>query len=538
MIGAILRAQWQTLRNLRFGQGRGAAIFSLLTSALWYGLWVTLALGAFVFTAGTDNVRLAELVYPRGLMFVMLYWQVSPLLVASLGASLDLKKLLVYPVEPARLFWVEVLLRLSTGIEMLIVLTGSVAGIFANPHFGGWSRLPVLLAGAVLFIVFNLTLAAGMRSLLERILAHKRLREVFVLFMILTVAAPQLLLVLHVPPEALERFFVSEPSRWWPWAAAASILLRGADPIAWLLLAAWTLAGYGFGRWQFQRNLRFDAQAAGSAASERSLFRGGVFDKLYRLPGVLLPDPLGALVEKEVRMLARSPRFRLVFIMGFTFGLLVWLPVVLRRGQGGVMSEHFLTIVSVYALTLLGQVSYWNAFGFDRSATQFYFAAPVRLWQVIVAKNIAAGLYIAAEVMAVAAASFALRLRFRPELLVEALTVTLVFGSFLIAAGNLTSVHLPRALNPERSAQGGGGSRSQALVLLVIPLAAFPVGLAFLGRYAFQSEWVFYGLLAFAGALGAMVYWLSMESATRALMEKREWLIGELARSDGPVASD
>jgi hypothetical protein len=32
------------------------------------------------------------------------------------------------------------------------------------------------------------------------------------------------------------------------------------------------------------------------------------------------------------------------------------------------LSRHFLTLICVYALTLLGQVSYWNCFGFDRSA--------------------------------------------------------------------------------------------------------------------------------------------------------------------------
>ena len=34
------------------------------------------------------------------------------------------------------------------------------------------------------------------------------------------------------------------------------------------------------------------------------------------------------MVEKELRTFARSARFRTVFIMGFSFGLLVWLPVM------------------------------------------------------------------------------------------------------------------------------------------------------------------------------------------------------------------
>ena len=97
-------------------------------------------------------------------------------------------------------------------------------------------------------------------------------------------------------------------------------------------------------------------------------------DRLYRLPALFLRDPLAAIVEKELRSLARTPRFRTVFIMGFTFGLAVWFPVVARaRRERAALGSWFLTVVCVYALTLLGQVSYWNCFGFDRSAAALLF---------------------------------------------------------------------------------------------------------------------------------------------------------------------
>ena len=56
-----------------------------------------------------------------------------PILSASMGSSLDMRKLLVYPVPHGKLFQVEVLLRLTTGVEMLMVLAGGVAGLFRNP---------------------------------------------------------------------------------------------------------------------------------------------------------------------------------------------------------------------------------------------------------------------------------------------------------------------------------------------------------------------------------------------------------------------
>jgi len=76
----------------------------------------------------------------------------------------------------------------------------------------------------------------------------------------------------------------------------------------------------------------------------------------YRLPSTLLKDPLGALIEKEFRFLVRSPRFRLVFIMGFTFGLVLWLPMVfVPRGPLGEFFVQKLSSrwVCVYSLMLM-----------------------------------------------------------------------------------------------------------------------------------------------------------------------------------------
>ena len=45
MIQAILWAQWKSIRILRFGSGKRSTIFSIITSALWYGLWTVAAIG-------------------------------------------------------------------------------------------------------------------------------------------------------------------------------------------------------------------------------------------------------------------------------------------------------------------------------------------------------------------------------------------------------------------------------------------------------------------------------------------------------------
>ena len=64
-------------------------------------------------------------ILPAALLLCFLYWQVIPVLLTSMGASLDLRKLLVYPIPKRALFAIEVILRISTGVEMLLILTGA-----------------------------------------------------------------------------------------------------------------------------------------------------------------------------------------------------------------------------------------------------------------------------------------------------------------------------------------------------------------------------------------------------------------------------
>ena len=540
VIAAILWAQWKSVRILRLGGKRSGAVFAALISLLWYGFWAAVAVGVGAFTSDPNSRRDIERLFPAMLVIVILYWQLAPILVASMGASLDLKKLLVYPIPTGRLFWIEVMLRVTTGLEMLLLLAGGTIGLIRNPAFGGWPGTPRIAAPLLVFVLFNLLLAAGLRSLIERLLGQKRVREVFVLLAVLVGATPQLLIVTGVPRGTLHRLLAENSSGLWPWVAAARLSLTGSAAGPWAVLFAWTAAAYFFGRWQFESNLRFDVQAAQATnLSAASMAESSWRAKLFRLPSLFLPDPVGAIVEKELRTLSRTPRFRLVFIMGFTFGLVVWLPMIIGRGvTHSAVAENFLTLVCLYSLALLGQVTYWNAFGFDRSAAQAYFAWPVPISRALVGKNLAAAIFVFLEVLMVTAACLLLRMQPSPHKILEAYLVTPVVAMYLMAGGNLSSIHMPRALNAERVAQGGSAGRSQAIMLLVYPMALLPVLLAYGARYAFDSETAFYVLLAFAAGLGAVVYWLALESAGMAAERCKEQIITELSRGDGPVAAE
>lgn len=532
MIASILRAQWL---SMRIGGNRGA-VFSAITAVAWYGMWSVISWFAFATARGAPSEVLSSYL-PFVFLGIWIYWQAMPILSASMGSSLDMRKLLLYPVPHGSLFRVEILLRAVSAGEMLLFLTAGAAGLALNPHASAWRAA----ISAALYAAFNLVLASGARSLLERLLSKRRVREVLVFLLFMLWMVPRFLFLGGQRSGLLRSWNAAMETVIWPWTAAAWAALGHSAGAALLSLALWTLAAALFARNQFERSLRFDAAAAQSTP----LPKGAVparssADALYRLPSALLRDPLAAIIEKELRSLARTPRFRMVFVMGFSFGLMVWLPMILggRAARHPTLSRNFLTVVCVYALTLLGQVSYWNCFGFDRSAAQIYYAAPQSIRTTLLGKNLASLVFIYLEALILSAVVTVFRLGVGIAGFLENLLVLAVCALYLLAMGNISSVQYPRGLNPERVSHGGASSRFQALIFLLYPLALLPVFLAYLARYAFSSDLVFYLVLAMAALIGAAVYWIAMDSAAATAIGRREQIISELSRADGPIAAD
>jgi ABC-2 type transport system permease protein len=548
MIAAILRAQFLSMRMA----GRRGAFFSLITGIVWYGIWTAVSFAAW-FTLAQAQAGELRIWVPVGLLGICFYWQAMPILSASMGSSLDMRKLLVYPAPHSRLFLVELLLRLTTGIEMVMVMVGGGLGLVGNRSIVGaagagaapFMQAPRTLAAALGFIVFNVLLASGTRSLLVRLLSRRKVRELLVFFLLLLWMVPRFLFMsgkLH--PDRLRGLDGATQTVAWPWTAAADIALGQSTALALLSIGAWTLAAAWFGRTQFERGLRFDTVAAqatplGTHPGSGVARLQSLAEIFYRSPGLVLRDPLAAIVEKELRTLARTPRYRMVFVMGFSFGLMLWLPMVLRGSAGNsTLSRHFLTLICVYALTLLGQVSYWNCFGFDRSAAQIYFTAPAPLSLTLAGKNLAALVFVYLEVAILVGITALLPVRFGYGQVLETLVVVAVCSLYMMALGNISSVQYPRGLNPSQVSQGGASGRFQALVVLLYPVSLVPVFLAYLARYAFNSELVFCLVLAFAAAIGAVLYWVAMDSAVHTAIKRRERIVQDLSTGDGPVATD
>lgn len=533
-IWAIVVAQWRGWLN----QGPKSVWVMWLVYLVWYGFAGLLAwVAATALPEIKDPRRLAQAV-EAALFLGLLYWQLIPILLASTGMSLDLKRLLVYPVEPSKLFTIEVILRLSTGMEVAIVLAGVSIGLWRHPDAPWWG--PFVFAP---YMAFNMFLSAGVRDLLARLMTKRGVRELVIFGVVLVSALPQMLLMMF-PPERMKgqqilRFFDDLPVLPLPWTMTARTAVGDGAWWAGPAVLLWLALGLWFGFRQFIAGLNWDRAEKPRVKTEpstHSIAVAGWMEGFYRLPSRLLPDPLGVLVEKELRFLSRASRFRLVFFMGFSFGLVIWFPLAFRQGrEQGMLAENFLVWVSLYATLMLGDVLFWNCFGFDRQAAQAYFVMPVRFSTILVGKNVAAVALLFLEVLLVTLACKLFQIRVTLDKVVEAFAVTGMVCLFLLPVGNLMSVRMPRPTNPSSSWRNASGGKAQLLLLVVYPLLGIPVALAYLARYAFGTETAFYLALAGGYIIAGITYYVAMESAVEYAVRESESTIAALSKGEGPI---
>ncbi len=528
-IQIILWAQWRALRRWRRWGGRASGLLAAV-ACLWYAGWAALAMLVAAVAAKPGGDVLLRVHLASALMFAAAYWQLAPILTGSYGGSLEIGKLVAFPVRVERLFWIEVALRLTNAGEVLLLMAGLAVGMARNPAVK-FKTAPAALA---LFCLFNLLAAAGLRQQVQRWMQRRRLREVIAGLLVAAAALPQLLMVAGVPAP-LRRLGQTAGGAWWPWSVTARLALGDSSLGAWTALGGWVLAARFYARRQFARSLRLDADATAQRGTKNP--SPGRLDAIYRLPSRVLPDPLGAMVEKELRSLARSPRFRLLFIMGFTFGVVIFLPMVLSgKTKGGFPGAHGLVLLCAYSLLLLGDAVFWNIFGLDRAAARAYFLYPAPFSRVLAGKNLAAGVFLLLEITAIIAVWALLRLPVNGGIVLEAFLVTATMCLYLLAAGNISSVGYPRPVNPERSMGSAAPGRLRGLLLLLYPLLAAPVLLAYGAWYAFGSRTAFYSVLGLVGGVGAVLYRLSLESAAAWAERDRERFVAALSDGGGPLS--
>jgi len=532
MIQAILQAQWRSMRTFRSGSFSAATVFSWISGLLFYGFWAFAAFGAAAFFSNPASRELFVPVLSPALLLILLYWQITPVVTASMGSSLDLKKLLAYPIPHRKLFLVELMLRVTTCFEMPLVLMGIAIGLIRNPETGGLLRVPVIGGAVLLFIAFNILLAAAFRNLLERLLRRKPVKEVMMLLLVAISILPQYLISQRFRPKQWD---ILPNSPYLPWSAVGHLMLGSAYAVPLLTISIALAAAYYLARSQFEISLRFDGS---SASPQSTALVTGRWEALFRWPARVFPDPIAAIMEKEFRSLLRTSAFRFVFFIAAFMMVLLSFPHLLRGGKVGnsFMNQNILAVSCAYSVLMLGNVSYFNCFGFERSAAQSWFSYPVPFRTTLIAKNLAALCLVVVEVSFVVCVTLVMRVPFTGEKLLESICVSLIAAVYLIALGNIASVAAPNPLNPESINQSGSSKAKNVLILAAFPFVILPVGLAYWARSVFESSPVFFALLAFSALFGAVLYVIGLDSAVKMGDQRREKLLATLSRGDGPIS--
>jgi len=73
-------------------------------------------------------------------------------------------------------------------------------------------------------------------------------------------------------------------------------------------------------------------------------------------------------------------------------------------------------------------------------------------------------------------------------------------------------------------------------MLLLYPLLMAPIGLAYLARYAFETDAAFYAVLLSGYAVAGMTYQVALDSAVEMAEKERERIVTALSATQGPIA--
>jgi ABC-2 type transport system permease protein len=528
---ALARMRLQMLFNsLRLSGGKfnlAARIFRIVFFSA-VGLMMAIGLGFATFSIARENqLRILPVLF----WSVMMLWQLTPVVLTSFQEPVDLSLLLRFPVSFGSYVLEYLVFGLFDASSIVggLCLSGIWTGIVcARPELAGWVTAAVLL-----FAAFNILLTRMIFAWVDRWLAQRRTREVLGIVFLFCLLGLQLLnpalygehgrpskktvlTFLHAAHTA-EKVQKSLPPGLGAGAIEAAQKGHGVEATA-------SLAG-----------LAFYALAAGSVLGLRlrAEYRG---ESLGEAPRVVakqeerrrlfdLSGPVGAVVEKEFRYLARSG-----VMLYSLLAPLIMLFVLGRGGQTGGVARFALPLGAAYGFLGLTRLVY-NSLGGEGVGIQLYFMCPTPLRTVMLAKNLVQFLlflFEAVVVVAIVVSRFGL-----PDREMLALTACwLLFAlPMQLAAGNLLSIHMAYRMTLTRLSREQGAAGNGLLSLLIqLVIIGVGAGVYFWSTGAGRPElapWVFLLLAA-----GAIALWLrGLAGADRMAMRRRDSLIESLAKA-------
>jgi ABC-2 type transport system permease protein len=247
--------------------------------------------------------------------------------------------------------------------------------------------------------------------------------------------------------------------------------------------------------------------------------------------GILVSPTVAACLRKDWLIL-RSNGTQMI---GLLTPLMFVVIFSMNRAFSAASSNYFLPMAIAYVLIgVLG--SLYNVFGAEGSGVQVYLLAPVRLRDVVLAKNLLS----LAQIVAMAGLAwtiicFMARAPIPVPMQVSTVLWTVFVVAMNLAIGTLRSIQAPRRFVPGQVRRMRGGNptnRTSALLVLAVlfgsMLLQIPVVIA--SHYFAQpwlAAWIF-GPLAAAAVFG---YFLVLRNVERLILAARDVFAEELCKA-------
>jgi ABC-2 type transport system permease protein len=399
----VAGVRWRILKN---GLRKKNNVWDLI-GMIWVGIFsalVVIGLCFAFFAGGYEFVAKSHFTWLSLLFWaIFLWWQLFPIFIAGFGSNFEFANLLRFPLS-LRAFY---LLGLGYGLSDFAAISSIcwLISMIAGAATAQFRIVPALLLVTLLFTVINLTLERLAGSWLEKILARRKTRELFLGLFVLCMVSLNFLNPAFqkwgrgAKPSLLR--FVPYVS-WLPGSLAGSVTAAAARSDA----VGFAVGLIGLFGWTSVTSVllwrRFAAQYAGEQISEsaaptltKKKSSGGFIPATDAKRQTTSPEMRGLLSPQVAAVFAKE--FRYMIRNGFAFLQLLLPPimVIFFTYQFGpsVLKQHslkpamFFPGIMAYLILILLSPAY-NSFAYEGRGIQTYFMAPVRFRDVLLGKNL------------------------------------------------------------------------------------------------------------------------------------------------------
>jgi len=500
-IWLVAGLRWRILRNNMKNKNRVWDVIGVVISAV-VGIVFVAGIAILVF-AGTVAFLNDHHEARFGLLFwgFFLWWQVLPIFVAGFSPSFSFRSLLRFPLKFPAFYSIGIAYGLadSAALASLVWLVTMIVATMLTRI----SVAPAMILASVLFVAVNVTLERLIGSWLEKILAKRKAREIFLALFVLFIVGVQFIgpaiqkYGKSPRPDLAKIIRYARPSP--PSLAGEMIAGAAAGDSATAGIGGAGLAGYAvlLGGLLF---FRYRDQFRGEELSETVAPARAVTKSVasvHEMAGPelrVLPVTVAAVLGKEIRYLFRNGFVALALLSP---PLLVLLFSMQFGGahpttKHAISTDLFFPGMMAY-LTLILMAPSFNSFAYEGRGMQTYFMLPVRFRDILMAKNMVTLAILTGEI-AFCVALLKWRVGLPPNPIFFATICALIFavtGQLTIA--NWSSLKFPKKMEFGKMQ----GNRQSGMAVLV----------------AFGSQLVFAttcGLVLFVGRIGSNP-WLSME---------------------------